>query len=648
MKRIAIALLLFFPVWLMAQQGNYRHLIENSESSDQYGHADVLVLFDSTDVHMQATGLSYFNIHTLTKVLTTDGAKKNAIIKYGYDPLSAFVEIKKARIYRNNGEIEDLNLSDVLDYAAPARMIYWGAREIMLEVGRLEPGDAVELVMFKKGYTYALLQQDDQERYIPPMRGHFYDIVPFYSTYPVLEKTYILSVPKDKILQYEFYNGEAKSSVLLKDDRWVYSFTKKDIMPPSRESSMVAFDDVMPKLLLSTSPDWQAKSLWFYGVNEDYGSFDVIPEVQAKVNEILRDAKNETDSISLLTHWVADEVRYSGLSMGEGEGFTLHNAKMNFTDRCGVCKDKASILITMLRAAGFDSYPAMTMAGSRIDNIPADQFNHCVTVVKTSNDQYRVLDPTWVPFVRELWSSLEQQQNYLIGLPEGADLSITEISAPENHYLRINASSNLLNNGDLEGEFTVEAEGQSDASIRRMFTSNYKADWDKAMERELRTIASDIEIIEMNYGEPYKYQEAPMKIFVKYRIPNRALITGDEIIFQPVTISGLFKRAQSHLYMNTSAETRKYDFRDRCSRLVEIKETIIVPEGYTVKSLTDEYKSDCASIMLKMSQHGNSLKIKQSARFEKRIYKAEEWPDFKKVVEIQKDFMSKPLILIHQ
>lgn len=47
------------------------------------------------------------------------------------------------------------------------------------------------------------------------------------------------------------------------------------------------------------------------------------------------------------------------------------------------------------------------------------------------------LDPTWVPFCRELWSSAEQQQNYLPGTPEGTDLCLTPISDPENHYVRI-------------------------------------------------------------------------------------------------------------------------------------------------------------------------------------------------------------------
>jgi len=235
----------------------------------------------------------------------------------------------------------------------------------------------------------------------------------------------------------------AESSAILEDSMMKYTFIKKDIMPIKREPSMVSLSDVAPKLLISTSPDWYAKSLWFYNVNEDYGSFNSTPEIDKKVAEILINAKNEMDSISLLTHWAADEIRYSGISMGPGEGYTLHNGEMNFTDRCGVCKDKAGMLITMLRAAGFESYPAMTMAGSRIDYIPADQFNHSVTIVKLSNGKYKLLDPTWVPFLRELWSSAEQQQNYLMGLPEGADLMITPISAPVNHFFKFNGTTEI-------------------------------------------------------------------------------------------------------------------------------------------------------------------------------------------------------------
>ena len=70
---------------------------------------------------------------------------------------------------------------------------------------------------------------------------------------------------------------------------------------------------------------------------------------------------------------------------------------MTLRDRGGVCKDKAGILMALLRAAGLESYAGMTMAGERIEHIAADQFNHCVTVWRRADGKTQLLDPTWVP-----------------------------------------------------------------------------------------------------------------------------------------------------------------------------------------------------------------------------------------------------------
>ncbi len=640
----------FFTLAILLSQLSFSNsipdLINKSGNSADYPNSNVLIIFDSTNVEMQESGLSYYHTHTLYKVLTTTGAKNLNIFKYGYDPLSAYVDILNITIYRKDGTTEKLDMSKVYDYPAPARMIYWGAMEKMIEIGRLLPGDAVEVFLFKKGYTYALLQDED-DKYIPPMRGHFYDIVPFWSSDPMLLKYYSVTVPEEKLIQYRFYNGEAESSAVIEGENMIYTFIKKDIMPIKREPGMVALSDIAPKLLISTSPDWYAKSMWFYNVNEDYGSFNSTQEIDKKVAEILINAKNEMDSISLLTHWVADEIRYSGISMGPGEGYTLHSGEMNFTDRCGVCKDKAGMLITMLRAAGFESYPAMTMAGSRIDYIPADQFNHSVTVVKLSNGEYEILDPTWVPFVRELWSSAEQQQNYLMGLPEGADLMITPISSPENHFFKINGTSEILTNGTLVGEFLVTAEGQSDASIRRMFTGNFKSEWKKSVERELLKVSPQAQIIDLDFGKPYEYQSDFIHINVKYTIPDYALVTDEEIIFTPFVVADLFKRGMSHLYVNTGLDERRFEFRDRCSRLVELNETITLPiKGKLVTNEFDEKTgNDITSFEGKMTLEGKSLQIHEKITLGKRVYEAEDWKYFKEVVQAQQKISNTPIII---
>lgn len=627
---------------------NYQELISIAGDASTFPKSDVVVIFDSTSVQMQPTGLSYYQMHKLTKILTNNGAKKNNIVKVGYDPLSAYVEIQKVVIHKSSGEKITLE-NPVLDYAAPARAIYWGAREKMMEVGRLEVGDAVEVVSFKKGYTYALLQgsEEDEEKYIPPMRGHFYDIVPFWSNDPVLEKTYILSTPSDKKLQYEVFYGELTSMLKYEENRIVYTFSKKNILPAKSESRMVSKNNVNTKLLMSTSPDWYAKGKWFYTVNEEYDAFTPTAEVQSFVNELLKPAKDELDSISILTHWVADNMRYSGISMGEGEGYTLHNAEMNFTDRCGVCKDKASLLISFLRAAGFESYAAMTMAGERIDDVPADQFNHSVTVVKRRNGEYQLLDPTWVPGVRELWSSAEQQQGYLMGLPEGADLMYTPISPPENHYVKINGKSKLDKEGTLKGNFSITAEGQSDAAVRGVFKYSVRTEWEKNLEKELLYLHPNARLTKVTHTDNDKYLEQPVKITYSYVIPEYALVTEDEILFTPPMASGVFKSAMSHLYFNTKEEAKEFGFRDRCSRLVEISEEVELPKYAEALSLPSAENVDDHYVSFNGAYEldGKKLKFDQTISLGKRVYDAKDWPAFRQAVMNQNYFADQKIIL---
>lgn len=638
----------------------------------KYAGSKTITLFDSIGVYMEESGLSHVMNHKCIEMFSYEGCAQNSTYKIDYDPLSAYCDIERVLVHRaESGRTDTLlwpgrdgNIK-VYDYVAPARMIYWGASQKMVQVGHLSLGDKLEVWTYKKGYTYALLTDgdnstnglngvfaslpDNDERYVPPMRGHYYDIVPFWSVQPVQHKVYQLNILDSKNLQYKVYNGEldVKREAADEEGRSLYTFTnKEDIMPLKREPRALANNDIQCKLLLSTSPDWQAKSRWFFGVNEDYGSFKATAEVQKKVNELLRGAKDEMDSISRLTHWVADNIRYAGISMGPGEGFTLHNQEMNYTDRCGVCKDKASTLIGFLRAAGFKAYAAMTMAGERIDRIPADQFNHSVCAVQLRNGQFVMLDPTWVPNVRELWSSAEQQQGYLIGTAEGCDLMETPISPAANHYIRIIGESAIDMEGTLTGTITVSAEGQSDAAVRGVFSAPQSM-WRQNLELELLRVAPTAEILDIQYTDPDRYLDHPVSITYHYRIPHYATVDKNVISFIPLSARNLFSRAMGHLYFNLSQETRTQPFSDRCSRLVDIRETITLP--YAPKQfhypMVDGIADPAASFGCGFQMDGNKLSFGEQAVFSKRLYEASDWPAFRASAKAQTMVAQTPVIL---
>jgi hypothetical protein len=611
-----------------------------------YDGYDKVTLYDSIRVHVEESGMSLVTEHCQYRILTLSGARDYNTVKADYDPLTAFAEIRQAVVRRHNGVIDTFDNAE-FDYPAPARMIYWGARQKMVALGRLEPGDTVEFTTFRKGFTYALLHNgSDDDKYIPPMRGHFYDIVPFYSNQPVMRKVYQIDIPTAKNLRYAVYNGQVESRREENGTYTLFTFTKEGIIPLQKPRFTLADNDIQTKLILTTTATWQEKSKWFYQVNEDYGSFTPTEEAKAKVNEMLRRARSENDSIAILTHWVADNMRYSGISMGEGEGYTLHRCGMNFTDRCGVCKDKAGLLIAMLRAAGFEAYAAMTMAGERIEDLPADQFNHCVAVVKRRNGNYQLLDPTWVPGVRELWSSAEQQQHFLMGLPDGATLRCTPVSKAENHYLKMTARTKVTRDGSLKGAVTVTAEGQSDRTVRYLFSGNRtqrKAD----VAYQFCKLYPNATLHAVRYSDEDRYLEHPVSITYRFTIPGYATVSDKELIVTPLLAKGFMTFTMRQLHYDETAETRQYPFQDACSRYVQLSETMSLPYGYTSASIPRDraFNEAAATFDGGYKLENSRLTFNEKIWLKKRVYEASDWPSYRKAVANQRFFMNTPVVL---
>ncbi|MGN0835718.1 MAG: DUF3857 domain-containing transglutaminase family protein [Candidatus Spyradosoma sp.] len=636
-----------------------------TEFEEAAAKADYVVLADETRADVNDDGSAAFSIFRKIRIVTPAGAFANRIVKYGYDPQTAEAKFASARVVGADGSARELDCAAAHDRPAPAREIYWPARQIVLEIGRLNPGDVLEYRIEKRGFSYALLDggnaagasagagtaaapaaTDDEEKFVPPMRGEFYDVVPFWNTdAPVAKKVYAVAIRKP--LQYRFCRGEARAEArFLEDGRTEYRFVAENLAPFRKEPNMVDLFDAAPKLLLSTTRSWREKSLWFHRLNEESGSFRPTPAAQRRTDEIVAGAKDDREKVARLTHWVADNMRYSGISMGKGEGYTLHPTDMNFTDLCGVCKDKASLLVAMLRMAGFEACAAMTMADSRIDDVPADHFNHCVALVKLDGE-WTPLDPTWAPFERELWSSAESQQHYLPGVPEGSELRETPVAPAENHYLRVSVTGTLAADGTLEGEYALEAEGQTDARLRRPFIEGHVEDWAEMIGRELRAIAPNVEILGIELGNDWRdYLAMPLRLKARFRAPGYAAVAPDgSLVYEPVVFRNVFPRGRRHERMDTSPETRRFAFRDSCSRTAEFSERVALPFGAEPRRVEKKTDGAAASFAGTLSVQGEALEYTQKLTMNKRVYEPEDWPAVRDALRAGKAFAETPVVL---
>ena len=151
MRKQLYATLACFLLTSVTTYGQGWKLYEEAAKGESYAKFDCVALLDSTSVSVQPTGQGSFAVCKVIKVQTPKGAVANRVIKYDYDPLTAHAEFKRVTIYHADGQIEEVDVKKTCDYAAPARAIYWGARQIMIEVGALNPGDVIDYEIAKKG-----------------------------------------------------------------------------------------------------------------------------------------------------------------------------------------------------------------------------------------------------------------------------------------------------------------------------------------------------------------------------------------------------------------------------------------------------------------------------------------------------------------
>lgn len=618
------------------------------------GHpgADGVVVFDRREVEVEPSGLSRTVQHTLKQALTRAGARYLAVELLPYDPLSADVEVLRCRVLGVDDSLREVDPTAVVDAPDPENLIFWNARHKTVPVGRLEPGDAVELVTRRVGFTYALLvgggQAPDEFRFVPPMKGQFYDIVPFWSAWPVAEQRYRVAVPLDKHLQYQFFDGAAEVSDRVAESRRVVTVTVRGFTPIVKEPGMVALSDVAPKLILTTAADWKAKSVWFHDVQEKASCFAVTPELKSLADTITAGLTSDDAKVAALDHWVAENIRYVGLHMGAGEGYTLHPASMTLRDRGGVCKDKAGILVALLRAAGFESYPAMTMAGERIEAIAADQFNHCVTVWRKPNGTTTLLDPTWVPGVRELWSSREQQQEVLMGLPQGADLLTTPVSPPEDHPLEVTIRSALATDGTLTGTLKMAADGQSDAALRRLYRGRLRCDWTAVDDAMLSGVDPRTEILKVARLDPDDLTR-PFAMEIAFRIPGYATRLDDgSLLLTPLAARDPVGQAlhAEELTLDVEPAQRRYPVRIGCSKLVTLRERMVLPPGATVKGLPAPVAlSGNGRLTTAWRVSGGELEVEETLALTRRIFTPEEWPSLRAALVAFRALAVTPIVL---
>lgn len=213
---------------------------------------------------------------------------------------------------------------------------------------------------------------------------------------------------------------------------------------------------------------------------------EITPALEQQVKEVLRDVPDEPEARArALYEFACRSVQYCAIEIGYG-GWIPHSAEDVRKGRYGDCKDKATYLHALLKAAGVSSAPTLIYAHDgtpRPFGLPSLgwNFNHAILAVDLPDGRVVYADPTHrtVPF-GQLPPS-DQEAPVLELRQGGVDVKVTPASAPDANVEHQRYVFRLDANGDADGFVTIEAKGSHALTIknRLLLGTGKLAEWSK-------------------------------------------------------------------------------------------------------------------------------------------------------------------------
>ena len=148
------------------------------------------------------------------------------------------------------------------------------------------------------------------------------------------------------------------------------------------EPGMPGFTDVAAYVHVSTYKTWEDVAAWYRGLVAE--QLQTSPQIHDAVMDAVKGLTDERAKIRAVYDLVVRKTRYVGLEFGI-HGYQPYRTTQVFARKFGDCKDKASLLVVMLREIGVDAslVLARTRRGGDLDPEPASlaPFDHAIVYV---------------------------------------------------------------------------------------------------------------------------------------------------------------------------------------------------------------------------------------------------------------------------
>ncbi len=431
----------------------------------------------------RADGTGECQDETFVKVLTEKGKRAERTLSLGYMLPYSRAEVVQLEVLKPDGRVVPVDIAanskESIDDSQMQMNIYDpNVRVLRVNIPKLEVGDMVHAITRRR-----------IER--PFMPGQFAEENVFEDTGYIRHISYEVHAPEARPLRKIALRDEVPGTVTSSvtndaEGNLEYRWEVNNVPRMFNEPAMPPYEMVLQRLLVSTAPDWQAVSKWYWDLSKPHIDATT-PEMREAVDALTADATTDMDKIKALFYEVSKTIRYMGLSPEKDRpGFEPHDVCLTFEKKYGVCRDKEALLVALLREAGLPAYPVLISVGAKQDpEVPDPFFNHAIVGVELEPGHYLLMDPT-DENTRELLPYYDCDRSYLVCRPEGEELLTSPIESPDRNLMRVKTTGVLNDNGVLEAKSELFFEGVNDDVYRNAFAKMKPDDKRRFFESNLK------------------------------------------------------------------------------------------------------------------------------------------------------------------
>lgn len=444
-----------------------------------------MIVVRHMDTHdIAADGSETRDLEVVTQVLRESALKSMSVLNFAYASEFERLEVEYVRVRKPDGTLvisPPENIQDVA-VAGPAQApVFSDARQKHVAVKSLGLGDTLEFHVRWHTRKAMIPGQCSVASFVP-------------DTEVVKESVLQVTLPAERAFLVEA--GGLEPEVTVAGGRRSLRWTRSNPVPRTPAPRAPWTGAPAPQILLTTFRSWDEVGAWYRSLEQPQE--EVTPSIRAKAAELTKGLTQEVDRVRALYEFVATRIHYVGLSFGMGR-FQPHSAADVLSNGFGDCKDKHTLLATMLKAAGLEAWPALMRASGDIDSrVPAvGQLDHLVTVVPLGRGLLWLDTTPGVGPFGYLGINLRDRPALLIPPRGTAELTRTPRTLPypfETHYT---FQGKMEADGRIHGKCALDLRGDMEVGFRQVFQNLEQHRWQEFIGKVAAPLGLGFEITEI-------------------------------------------------------------------------------------------------------------------------------------------------------